>query len=63
MELKFKPRADRDGTLYLDRPRNKESILIYVWVVRVPGSNDKTPIKGRSGSRFGVTLTDLVKQP
>jgi hypothetical protein len=63
MELKFKPRVDREGTLFLDRPRNKESILIYAWVVRVPGSNDKTPIKGRSGSRFGVTLTDLVKQP
>jgi TIR domain-containing protein len=61
MDLDFKPDRDTSGTLYLDRPRREESLLIYLWVSSRP-TVGKAKVKGRPGREFGVTLTDMVPQ-
>jgi len=61
MKLQFKPDRDREGTLFLSRPRKEESLLVYLSVSTVP-TNEKLDINGKPRQFFNVTLSDMEPQ-
>lgn len=57
MAFTFNPEEENRGTLFLDRPRHGDSLLMYIRVgSRLPIRGEKIPIKNQPGAWFYAVL-------